>query len=1696
MKGRESTLRNLFVHEWFRQIAEKNGHAIAIECGEMRVCYAELLKESLAWASRLSRLPQERENVVCICTEECSLVVAAMLATLQAGYAFCFLDPALPNARLTLILKDANPRCVITSSEWSNRVEVLRAVSECHFEVLTRESLDRNSKDCPEIERKPDDLCYLFYTSGSSGTPKAIAGRLKAIDHYIRWEIEALRIAAPVRVSQLIAHSFDACLRDIFLALCSGGTMCVPPDRETVMNGEQLADWLDKAQVEVVHCVPTLFRALLPFVRRPEQFAALKHVLLSGEPIWPADLKAWTQTMGTRIQLVNLYGPSETTMTKFAHFITPSDQLAQSVPIGRPISGAKAIIMDDKQRPCPDGTVGEIYIRTPYRSLGYWKRPELTQQVFVPNPFRQDPADLVYRTGDLGRVNTDGNLEFIGRIDKQVKIHGYRIELGEVESLATQFPFVRECVVVAKKQGNEMRLVAYCTSNAEGEPGLDLASLRNHLRKHLPEYMVPGACVLLPEMPLTANGKTDRRVLEEMEYREACEADEMPRSPEEDIISGIWTELLKVERVGVHENFFAIGGHSLLATQVISRMRKIFDVQLSLGVLFDTPTISELAREVRAAYRRNQQSAPPISRTEIYRELPLSFSQQRLWFIDQLNPGNAAYHMCFGLRIRGALAKDSVWKSVREIVRRHEVLRTSFPAREGQPVQEISEDPTVETGEVDLRHLQGEQQQFEAQKLIRDHAEKRFDMARGPLVRVLLLQLNEHEHLLLVTMHHIVSDGWSVGVVANEFGRMYRADVNGEASPLPPLTIQYKDFARWQREWLRDEALEQQLTYWKKHLESMEVLELPTDYPRPAMLSQRGGELKFGLSIDLTKKLAALTQSEGATLFMTLVAGFQTLLARYSGQTNITVGTAIANRNHIETEPLIGCFASTLVLQVDLDDDGSVRELLRNVRRTTLEAYRHQDVPFEKIVEELAISRDLSRTPIFQVMFVLQNMPQGAVNMEGLDLEIVPLQAGFAKFDLTVALAETPAGIEGVVTYSTDLFTQPTVERMMKHYERLLSEMVRDADCTLGALVLLSDAEKLQLTKEWNMTAVEYPFIAVPEMFSLQASRTPQAPALVYGGRRMDYQTLEKLSNQLAHRLQSLGGGQDTIVAVCLPRTLEMVIALLGVLKAGAAYLPIDPDYPEKRLEYLFQDAGARIVLTTDSIRGQLPLRELPVICLTPGNDSLQGWPSDFPGVKVEREQLAYVIYTSGSTGNPKAAAISHQALSNYLHWSSQAYELNKPGMGSPVHTKLTFDLTVTSIFPALITGKCLDLLEEPDGLVQAMKEPRQYSLIKLTPAHLRMLGGGMAEAARILVVGGEALFYEDVREWVKLGVVVVNEYGPTEATVGCCTYSAEASFSLHGPVPIGRPIANVQLYVLDRKMNPVPMGANGELYIGGAGLARGYLNLPGLTADRFRPNPFSSQGERLYRTGDRVRFRPDGNLIFLGRLDNQLKLRGFRIEPDEIEAQLRRHQDVTACAVVLWGEYDSQKLVAYVECREGTNLTPRQLQVFCREHLPNYMVPGDFVVLDQLAMTPHGKIDRQKLPAPDFATWGQQYVAPRTAEEGLLCSIFEEVLKRERIGIADNFFEMGGHSLLATQVVSRILKIFGTDVPIRVIFESPTVEQLAEQISTLAPDTAAPLPNGLHATNYPALEQLLDKIENLDEAGVDHLLALRNTKS
>ncbi|NTV62898.1 MAG: amino acid adenylation domain-containing protein, partial [Oscillochloris sp.] len=1487
--------------------------ALALWALDERLSYRDLDAQAAQLAARLRALgvgAPGQAAFVGLSLPHGREAIVAFWAILRAGGVVVPLDPKYPPDRLAFMVADSAIDVIITARAWVDHLPP----SGPTLLLLDVAAQGDSLADAPLPTAPATSFACCLYTSGSTGRPKGVLLEHEALVAHCDAIQAVYQYTPDDRVLLFASLNYVAALEQLLAPLLVGATVIV---REpTLWSAVEFPAKVRHYGLTVVDLPPGYWQTLLDaWVRMPGLVAdlPLRMVILGGEATTPGLVQRWYQTSLGHIRLLNAYGMTETPVTATLYAIPYAPgRVWERIPIGRPTPQRTAYVLDAQRQPVPQGEVGELYVGGAGLAWGYLNQPELTTARFSTDPFSADPTARLYQTGDLARWLPDGNLEYLGRADDQVQIRGHRIELGEVEAALSSHPAVQVCVVALREVApGDQQLVAYVVLN---EPDADL---RSYLYARLPDHMVPSAFVSLDALPLTPNRKVDRKALPAPDFSAVQRDYVAAQTDTERQLAAIWQEVLNLARVGLYDNFFDLGGHSLLAIQAIARINDCYRIELPLRLLFEHPTIAGMAPHV-AALRSACPPSPGMPRQVAAAQralgprparLPLSFAQQRLWLMDQLGSG-AAYNLPVILALTGSLQLAALQASLDEVVRRHESLRTTFAEQAGVPTQSIQPALSVALPRADLRALPAEARQVEAQRLIHAEAQRPFDLRHDVLLRALLIEIDDQQSVLVLTLHHIASDGWSMGVFMEEITSLYRAHIQGAPSPLPPLPLQYADFALWQRAWLQGARLETQLSYWRTQLAGAPpLLELPFAQPRPSAQRFAGSLVIRWIDTALVRQLRQLGQQASTTLFMTMLSAFQLLLFRYTGQTDLVVGSPIANRQRQEFEPLIGLFVNTLALRARLSPDMSFAELLAQVRQTTLEAYTHQDLPFERLVEELHPERTLAYTPLVQIIFALHNAPAKAWALPGLQAAELPLAEPMVRTDMEVHLWEIDNTIEVQWLYNTALIEPTAIERMATHYQTLLESIVAAPARPISQLPLLTETERQQLLVEWNATAGAcQQDQCAHQLFEAQVAQSPDAVAVEHENQQLTYRQLNARANQVAHQLQALGVGPDVLVGLCVERSLDMVVGLLGILKAGGAYVPLDPSYPSERLAFMLEDAAAPVLLTQARLRKQLPPTGAQVVTLDEVLPTQR--PSHTPSSPARPEQLAYVIYTSGSTGQPKAALLTHRGLTNATREQIRLYGITAASRVAQA-VSFSFDVATGDIFMALCSGASLVLLpplQQLGGELGDILQAAAISHIQLPSPVLAALPPTDLPALQTIVAGGDVVSAELAQRWGG-GRHLYNAYGPTEATI---VTTVARCLPTEAAPPIGRPIAHAQLYVLDPAGQPLPVGVPGELYIGGAGVARGYLNRPDLSAARFVSNPFGPG--QLYKSGDRVRYRADGNLEFLGRLDQQVKLRGFRIELGEIESQLRTHPAVRDAVVLIREDQPGERhLVAYV---------------------------------------------------------------------------------------------------------------------------------------------------------------------------------------
>ncbi|BCE06914.1 non-ribosomal peptide synthetase [Bacillus paralicheniformis] len=1647
------------IQSMFERQAAQSPDEKAIHYEGQSITYKELNEMANKLARLLRKRGVKRQEPVAIMVERSPALAAGVLGILKAGAAFVPIDLSHPAERIRYCIENSGCQHIVSQ----HHVAALAKSAATKRSVTFIEEADAES-DGSNVEtvNTAEDLLYIMYTSGTTGKPKGVLFEHRNMANLLHDQFENSRIDFKTNVLQYASCAFDVCYQELFTTLLSGGTLCIAPE-SIKRDPAQLFLLINTQRTEVVF-FPTAFVKML---FNEEHYAnhfpnCVKHVITAGEQLTVSHIfKALLKRHG--IHLHNHYGPAETHVVSTCT-IHPEGDIPDSPPIGKPISHNAMYILDKYKRLQPCGVAGELYISGASVGRGYVNNPILTKQKFLPDPFRA--GAVMYRTGDIARLRADGQMDYIGRTDDQVKIRGYRVEPKEIEVTLANHPAVKEAVVLVQKDSEgEHELCAYYSTRKPIDP----SALRHDLADAIPDYMMPVKWTAVPAIPLTANGKVDKSALPEPTSSASHQSYAAPRNLNELRLSQLWEGLLKRGPVGIRDNFFELGGHSLKATSLISRIAKEWNVQIPLSDVFAHPTVEGLAAVISETEENPFASIQQIEKKESY---PVSSAQKRMYVLHQLDGGGVSYNIPAVLELTGELDQQRVEAVFRELIRRHEPLRTSFEAGDdGEPVQRIHEKvPFAFSNE------------SSSESFIRP-----FDLGKAPLFRAGLATIEKGRYLLLVDMHHIISDGVSIQLLMQEFSELYKG------LELAPLRIQYKDYAAWQETFKTSDIYKRQESYWLKQLAGeLPVLELPTDKPRPPAKSFAGDRVTFEISQELTSRLQQLAGENSCTLYMTLLGIYTVLLSRLSGQEEIIVGSPIAGRPHADLESVLGMFVNTLAFRTRPVSGISFKQYLQDIRETALEAYEHQDYPLEKLVDRLGVQREMSRNPLFDTTFALQNMERQQLSMEGLELRQKDISHPISKFDLSLYMAESGGQIYCQFEYSTDLFERKTIQKWADFFKTLAKNAAQHPELELDHLSILSKKEESALLQNFSpMQKIDFPLDQpLHHQLEQQAEKTPDRPAVLADGVSISYRELNERANQIAWKLIGLGIQQEDVIAVMGRRSPDMLIGIYGILKAGAAYVPIDPDYPEERIRFLMKDSGAKTLLAESN-----PSMFEGTILPLDGGRGNHGEAAVNPNLPVPPDALAYIIYTSGSTGRPKGVMVEHRSAVNFLYSLQTRYSLNDSDI--ILHkTSYSFDASIWELFWWPFAGASVYLLpqggeKDPEIILKALEEKEvtaahfvpsmlhsflEYMNQRKKPADIRHL--------KRVFAGGEQLGAHLVSRFHELlpRVELTNSYGPTEATVEAAYFDVPKRKTLDH-VPIGRSGHNMRLYILNKKRQLLPFGCRGELYIAGAGVARGYLNRPELTEERFLDDPFYS-GERMYQTGDLARWLPDGTVEWLGRMDGQVKIRGYRIEPGEVEAVLRQIDGVREAAVIARTEGEETELCAYIEGQDQ-----QTVRTELRKRLPAYMMPSAFIEMREWPVTPSGKLDRKALPAPDGAAERRAYTAPQTITEMKLAKLWEEVLKYGPAGIRDHFFEQGGHSLKATALVSRIAKAFGVQVPLKEIFAKPTLEELAAVIQELDESPHAAIEPADKQDTYPvsSAQKRMYVLQQLEDGGVGY---------
>ena len=1698
---------------WLPQLLnQQTSDATALVWQDGSLTFAQLHTQANRLAHYLRDKGVGPDVCVAIAAERSPQLLIGLLAIIKAGGAYVPLDPDYPAERLAYMLKDSGVQLLLTQTALLPQLPSAEGVCVIAMDSL---HLDSWPTQAPGLHLHGDNLAYVIYTSGSTGQPKGVGNTHGALAERLQWMQATYQLNETDVLMQKAPISFDVSVWECFWPLITGCRLVLAGPGEH-RDPHRIAQLVQEHGVTTLHFVPPLLQL---FIDEPlaAECTSLRRLFSGGEAL-PAELRNRVLARLPAVQLHNRYGPTETAINVTHWQCAASD--GERSPIGRPLGNVICRVLDEQLNPLPAGVPGELCIGGIGLARGYLGRAGLTAERFVADPLGAAGTRL-YRTGDRARWNADGVLEYLGRLDQQVKLRGFRVEPEEIEARLLAQAGIAQAVVLVR----DAQLIGYYTADAE----LDEQRVKIALAAELPEYMVPALLMRLDAMPLSPSGKLDRRALPEpvWQTREHVE----PHTPLQLHIAAIWREVLGLPRIGLRDDFFALGGHSLLATQIISRTRQACDVELPLRTLFEASELGDFAEQVgliQAAGQRNQQMA--IAKVDRSQPVPLSYSQQRMWFLWQMEPDSPAYNVGGMARLRGVLDVGRFEAALQALIMRHETLRTTFPSVDGVACQKVSAQTNVRMDWQDFSALNEPQRQRRLQQLADVEAHTPFNLETGPLLRACLVKAGEQEHYLVLTLHHIVTEGWAMDIFARELSALYEAFIDERDSPLPALPVQYLDYSVWQRQWMEAGERQRQLDYWTAQLGNEHpLLELPGDRPRPPVQSHRGELYRFDLSDELAARVRAFNAQHGLTLFMTMTATLAVLLYRYSGQTDLRIGAPVANRIRPESEGLIGAFLNTQVLRCQLTGQMRVSELFEQVRHTVIEGQSHQDLPFDHLVEALQPPRSAAYNPLFQVMCNVQRWEfQQSRQLAGMTVEYLANDARATKFDLNLEVTDLDHRLGCCLTYSTDLFDEPRIARMAEHWRNLLEALVADPGQRLSELPLLSADEQRALQDSLGVEKGEHRLDqCIHQLFSQQASQRPEAPALTFAGVTLSYAQLDERANRLAWMLRERGVGPQVRVGLALPRSLEMVIGLLAILKAGGAYVPLDPEYPLDRLHYMIEDSEIGLLLSDAALfeaLGELPAT-VACWCLEDDSPVLANYPAEaLPFVSLAQHQ-AYLIYTSGSTGKPKGVVVSHGEIAMHCQAVIERFDM-RPDDCELHFYSINFDAATERLLVPLLCGARVVLRAQGQWDAEeicALIRTHRINVLGFTPSYGSQLAQWLATQqqtlpVRMCITGGEALTGEHLQR-IRAAFtpqLFFNAYGPTETVVmPLASLAPEQLEEGAGSVPIGSIVGARVAYILDADLALVPQGASGELYIGGAGLAQGYHQRPGMTAERFVADPFAGKGGRLYRTGDLVRQRADGLVEYLGRIDHQVKIRGFRIELGEIETRLLEHDAVREAVVLALEAPSGKQLVAYLVSDAEHAALRDALKAHLKAQLPDYMVPAHLIVLQSMPLTANGKLDRRALPEPDPEANRQAYVAPRSELEHSLAAIWCAVLNVEQVGLDDNFFELGGDSILSIQVVSRARQA-GIHFSPRDLFQHQTVQSLAavatrseliiaEQGLLTGPSGLTPIQHWFFDTDIPARQhwnqalvlkplQLLDahRLEQALLAVLEHHDALR----
>ena len=1694
------------VHWLFEEQVEQTADALAISFGGEHISYADLSARSNQIAHALIHMGLKLNQPVAIMLEDGPQQIATVFGVLKAGGVILCLDLDYPENRLNSILEEIVPPLLIAGSACINRHQaVLLQLAQRSCDLLMLDSVNVEAEQTgfgdrcytsnlldtcpitnPNVDVSPADPVYIVYTSSSTGKPKGIVQSHRSFCQYIEWQSKQFGIQAPQRIAQWASIAYDAGYRQIFGTLCFGATLCMSPSLVRY-NPSALVKWVREERITTLNVVPSFCWQLLGVLKSENKqngrhpLPDLQQLLLTGE-VLPVDLAyTWLNFFPNPPKLFNLYGPSECILaTYYPVEKVRSDQ--RFISVGQAIGGREILILDDAKKLCRVGVRGELYIRSRYLTMGYFQRPEQTTTRFIQNPLHNDFPDPVYQTGDMGSWMSNGNIEFYGRLDNQVKIRGIRVELEDIESILQRHRKVISSAVVvhtvqrkrsklvAKEResrenrdaGDQQMLVAYYTAKDQ----ISSAELQSFLASNLPSHMIPQQFIQLDELPLNVNRKLDRKALPKQDILrpELREPYVSPGGPREARMAEIWQDVLGIDQIGVNDSFFGLGGNSLLAMQVLNRIRQTTHFKLSFRDLFEHQTIAKVVALVQQPEEENPRLSPVVKIVSQRKNYPLTLAQQGLWYLWRLEPNSPYYTGQGTIHLRGAISLPLLQRAWQALLARHDILRVRFCMEDGKPIQVFEESTAVDIPSADLSYLLKKEQWHTIEKEAREQAQFALRLDSDSLLKAKLFKLSEHEYQIALTFHEIILDLWGLSIMVRDFGTLYQCFAKSEEPPPSPLGLQFSDYAVWENKHIQRHVLKAQEAYWQNQLSGeLPILSLPRDRPRPLSPSYRGLAKSVTLDAHLSRQLAELSLQEDATLFMTLLAAFNVLLHVYSGQDDLIIGAPIANRMHERAEDLVGSFLNMLPLRTQLADAPSFIELLRQVKETVTGAITNGDYPFMWMVETANFVRDPSVSPVVQVMFNMLNLPHVAFVDKDIEIAYSELDTGYQKYDLALYAQEHDDQIFLQIAYQADLFDESTIGRMLKNLVVLLNSIVESPESAISTLNILNDAERHALLYDFNDTVRDFGNdLSIHQLFEKQVEKTPDQTAFIFEDQHLTYSKLNRHANQLAHFLRHSGVGSGTHVAICTERSFEMIVGLLGIMKAGGIYVALEPQYPLPRLWDILENTDPSILLVQKST-DRFDEFSAKKIYIDAEWERIEKEDISNPAYPQEPGNLLNIVYTSSTTGKPKGTYITIDSVLNRLFWMWGAYPFESHDV-AVLQKSYALVAATWELFGALLKGKPTLILSQEDLLDSAQfwgkVVTNKVSYLLATPALLAGvlqqadLHPGQWSSLRFATTSAEPISPAMVVRWNKAfpHVPLLNLYGATECASNVTEYDTRQLAAGSPQVPIGKPLPNIRAFVLNDRLKVLPIGATGELYVAGACVARGYVNLPELTAERFVANPaFDGTEPHLYRTGDLVRYRADGNIELIGRKDLQVKIRGFLVELGDVEAVLSQHELVQKCAVTLYKKgADVGRLVGYIVA--AGELSALVLRRFLRERLPDYMVPSDFVLLAALPQTPNGKVDRRALPKPTklLAESGDEYVAPTSPTERMIAEIWQAALGVGEVGIYDNFFDLGGHSLMLMEVVYQIEQALGPRLtPSEFIVQ--TLRQLAASCDRVA---------------------------------------------